>query len=70
MQWINDNRAWLFEGVLVAIPVALIGAWAARRSGTHLRIRQKQKSGSHSKNLQIGTLEAPDSERPGPEDGR
>ena len=49
MQWLIDNREWLFGGIAVAVPLAIIG-WVVgvRRS------KQIQKSGSHSTNIQVG----------------
>ena len=49
--------AWVFDGCGVAIPVALISWLAARRSGSGegvIRVRQSQKSGAGSINLQSG----------------
>ena len=51
MHWIIENKKWLFDGVLVAVPLAIIGWAAARRVvGT----TQKQRGGDGSVNLQAG----------------
>jgi len=52
-QWIVDNKEWLFQGALVVIPVAIIG-WiiGSRRLG----IRQRQRGGRNSTNIQIGEI--------------
>lgn len=51
MNWIVTNRAWLFSGVLVAIPIAVLGWLLAKRQTSRV---QKQKSGDNSANLQAG----------------
>lgn len=56
LQWISDN-SWLFGGVLIAVPVAIIG-WIiqirlARKKGT-AGTNQVQKSGRNSENIQAG----------------
>ena len=56
MSWLESNKEWLFSGVLVAVPLAIIG-WLVskkRREGAQNKISQKQKSGDHSYNLQVG----------------
>jgi len=51
IEWIIENKTWLFSGLAVSIPVAIIG-WiiSRRRNGTV----QRQKSGSRSVNIQAG----------------
>lgn len=49
MEWILMNKEWLFSGVAVAIPLALIG-WLVSTQ----RNKQIQKSGDNSTNIQIG----------------
>lgn len=51
MDWLIENRAWLFDGALVAIPLAVIGWIIANRAGAN---KQKQKSGRNSINIQAG----------------
>jgi hypothetical protein len=51
MDWIIANKEWLFSGLLVGFPIALLGwIFAKRRSA----IFQKQKAGNDSFNIQIG----------------
>lgn len=51
IEWIIENKPWLFSGLAVSIPIAIIG-WiiSRRRNGTV----QQQKSGSRSVNIQAG----------------
>ncbi|WP_338576439.1 hypothetical protein V6L78_13700 [Pseudomonas canadensis] len=49
MEWILANKEWLFSGVAIAMPVALI-SWLVSRHGG----KQTQKSGNNSTNIQIG----------------
>lgn len=56
MHWIAVNKSWLFDGVAVTVPIALIGWWIGRRvraesKKTH---RQIQKAGNRSVNIQAG----------------
>ncbi|MCS4308597.1 hypothetical protein M2404_002954 [Rheinheimera pacifica] len=49
MEWILNNKEWLFSGIAIAIPIA-IASWLipSRRN------KQIQKSGDNSTNIQIG----------------
>jgi len=51
IEWIVENRTWLFSGLAVAIPLAIIG-WIIFRPKN--KTVQKQKSGSRSVNIQAG----------------
>jgi len=51
LDWIWNNRQWVFSGVGVAVKVGFIG-WPRVRSNTG--IVQKQRSGSNSTNIQAG----------------
>lgn len=51
MNWIMNNRAWLFSGILVAVPLAILGWLLAKRQITRI---QKQRAGDRSINLQAG----------------
>jgi len=51
IEWIIENKTWLFSGLAIAIPIAIIG-WIISRSKN--KIVQKQKSGSRSVNIQAG----------------
>lgn len=49
MEWILKNKEWLFSGIAIAIPLAIIG-WLISSRGN----KQIQKSGKNSTNIQIG----------------
>ncbi|WP_079200897.1 hypothetical protein [Pseudomonas sp. CC6-YY-74] len=49
MEWILKNKEWLFSGIAIAIPLAIIGWLISSR-----RNKQTQKSGDNSTNIQIG----------------
>lgn len=49
MDWIIDNQEWLFSGVAIAIPIAIIG-WLISSRGS----KQVQKGGKGSTNIQVG----------------
>lgn len=51
IEWIIENKTWLFSGLAVAIPIALLG-WIISRPKN--KTVQKQKSGKHSVNIQVG----------------
>ena len=49
MEWILANKDWLFSGVAIALPLAIIGwVFSSRKN------RQVQKGGDNSTNIQIG----------------
>ena len=50
LQFILDNKEWIFSGVGVAIVVAVAGYFFRKKSG----INQSIKSGSNSTNIQAG----------------
>lgn len=49
MEWIVENKEWLFSGVAIAIPLAIIGWWFSDRGG-----KQVQTGGDKSTNIQVG----------------
>jgi len=49
MEWITENKDWLFSGVAIAIPLAIIGWFISSR-----RNKQVQKGGENSTNIQVG----------------
>lgn len=49
MEWIIQNKEWLFEGAAVAIPLTIIG-WFFSSGGN----KQVQKGGDNSTNMQVG----------------
>ena len=49
MQWIIEHKEWLFSGIAVAIPLAILGWFFSSKKN-----RQSQKSGNNSTNIQVG----------------
>lgn len=49
MEWILKNKEWLFSGVAIAIPLAIIGWLYSSRAN-----KQIQKGGDNSTNIQVG----------------
>jgi hypothetical protein len=49
MEWIAENKDWLFSGVAIALPLAIIGWIFSSRKN-----KQVQKGGDNSTNLQVG----------------
>ncbi len=49
MDWIIANKNWLFSGAAIAVPLALLGWFITSR-----KIKQIQKGGKNSRNIQIG----------------
>jgi hypothetical protein len=49
MEWIITNKEWLFSGIAIAIPLAIIG-WLFSSRGN----KQVQKGGDNSTNIQVG----------------
>jgi hypothetical protein len=49
MEWIAENKDWLFSGIAIAIPLAIIGWLISSR-----RNKQVQKAGNNSTNIQVG----------------
>ncbi len=49
MEWIIENRTWLFSGIAIAVPLALIGWFISKRGN-----KQIQKGGKNSTNIQVG----------------
>ncbi len=49
MEWIVENKGWLFSGIAIAIPLAIIGWLISSR-----RNKQVQKAGNNSTNIQVG----------------
>ena len=52
MDWINSNKEWLFSGIAIAIPLAILG-WIF---STKKKNKQVQKSGSKSTNIQANEI--------------
>ncbi len=51
MDWILQNKMWLFSGIAISLPVAII-TWIISNKKKH--IKQVQKSGKKSLNIQAG----------------
>lgn len=49
MEWIVENKDWLFSGIAISVPLALIGWFLSTR-----RNKQVQKGGKNSTNIQVG----------------
>lgn len=49
MEYFINNKEWLFSGVAIAIPIALV-SWFFSSQGK----KQNQKGGDNSTNIQIG----------------
>ena len=49
MNWIISNKEWLFGGVAIAIPLAIVSWFFSVKKN-----KQVQKSGSNSTNIQVG----------------
>ena len=49
MEWILENKEWLFSGVAIAIPLAIIGWFFSCRIN-----KQTQKGGDTSTYMQMG----------------
>jgi len=49
VDWIIANKNWLFSGVAIAVPLALLGWFIASRKN-----KQVQKGGKNSRNIQVG----------------
>ena len=49
MEWLIANKEWLLSGILVSIPIAVVGWFFAKKGNL-----QKQKSGKGSTNIQVG----------------
>ena len=49
--WLGENRSWLFSGIGIAVPLAIVG-WLLSRG--RAKRDQSQRSGAGSSNLQAG----------------
>lgn len=49
MEWIIENKDWLFSGVLITIPLAVLGWVFTKRTASR---SQNQNSGNNSTNIQ------------------
>jgi hypothetical protein len=51
LDWLIKNREWLFSGLLVSVPLSIIGWWLSQQAS---HSSQRQSSGKNSTNIQIG----------------
>lgn len=49
MEWIIENKEWLFSGIAIAIPLSIVGWITSKREN-----KQVQKGGKSSINIQVG----------------
>ena len=49
MEWIIENKDWLFSGIAIAVPLAIAGWFISTRGN-----KQVQKGGKNSTNIQVG----------------
>ncbi|CAH6892273.1 conserved hypothetical protein [Vibrio chagasii] len=49
MDWIIENKDWLFSGIAVALPLAIAGWFFSSHKN-----KQTQRGGKNSTNIQIG----------------
>ncbi|WP_139460449.1 hypothetical protein [Aeromonas veronii] len=49
MEWVLENKEWLFSGVAITIPLAIIGWLFSGKIN-----KQVQKGGDNSTNIQVG----------------
>lgn len=65
MQFLIDNKQWIFDGIGVTVLVGAIWvirrAWVRRQAGENAT--QYQKTGAFSKNTQIGSITVTEKER-------
>ena len=49
MEWIIENKEWLFSAIAIALPLSIVG-WIISNRGD----KQVQKGGKNSTNIQVG----------------
>jgi hypothetical protein len=50
MSWVT----WVFSGVGIAVPIALVSWWLTVRESGGAKVKQRIKAGGNSANIQIG----------------
>lgn len=50
IEWIIENKEWLFSGIAIAIPLSLI-SWKLSKKGNS-KFKQSQITGNNSNNIQ------------------
>ena len=53
IDWIWTNREWVFSGFGVAVVLGIL-EWFRRKGSSGSMVRQSQRSGDHSTNIQSG----------------
>ncbi len=53
MNWIIENKEWFFSGIGATILTIIVSLFF-QSSSKKKRLKQIQKSGSHSNNIQVG----------------
>lgn len=53
MNWLWENKEWIFSGIGAAILIAVFGATTYKR----YKIKQQQKAGDNATLVQIGNIE-------------
>jgi hypothetical protein len=53
MNWILENKEWIFSGAGIFI-ITLLFTFLQKRKKADKKIKMKQKSGNNSTNIQIG----------------
>jgi len=51
IDWIFENKEWLFSGAAIGTPIAIV-TWLLTRKSK--KLKQSQKSGKNSLNIQVG----------------
>lgn len=52
MNWIIENKEWIFSGIGIFILTIILGLFKKRQKAK--KIKMNQKSGDNSTNIQIG----------------
>ena len=50
IKWLVENKEWVFSGIAVAVPIAIV-TWLLSRN---TNLKQSQKGGDQSINIQVG----------------
>lgn len=60
LEWLQANKEWVFEGIGVSVLVGFVSWFLVRREGgsasTAKQVKQKQRGGRSSTNIQIGSI--------------
>jgi hypothetical protein len=50
IKWFVENKEWALSGIAVAVPIAIVTWFLSRKSN----VKQSQKGGDQSINIQVG----------------